>query len=65
MNISAWGCSQVTDKVLLMRYVDEQGYVKMIILRFIKLTTFYTTNHQFDAFLNLKVALTQHYSVFY
>ncbi len=65
MNISAWGCSQVTDKALLMRYVDEQGYVKLIILRFIKLTTFYTTNHQFDAFLNLKVALTQHYSVFY
>lgn len=48
-----------------MRYVDEQGCVKLIILSFIKLTTFYTINHQFDAFLNLKVALTQHYSVFY
>lgn len=54
MNISAWRCSQVTDKALLMRYVDEQGCVKLIILSFIKLATFYTINHQFDAFLKSK-----------
>ncbi|BBV40112.1 hypothetical protein STW0522CIT26_15840 [Citrobacter portucalensis] len=37
-----------------MRYVNQHGDVKLIILSIIKLTTFYTIIHQFIVFLKHK-----------
>lgn len=44
-------------KALLMRCVDQQGHVKLIILSIIKLTTFYTIPYQFNVFLKPKSSI--------